>query len=187
MLSTMLATLAIGAWATDVVGIYAVFGAFVLGAAVPCGVLARGLQKSIEPLTTALLLPLFFAYSGLNTQLGLLNSTWLWVLTGLVFLAACAGKGVACWAAARLSGVSNADALGIATLMDARGMMELILLNIGLRRGLVTPTLYTILALMAIATTLMAYPLFGLIRRHQTSPSGAAELVTSAFEPTRES
>ena len=82
-----------------------------------------------------------------------------------IFVIACVGKGVACWLAARLNGATNHEAMGIGTLMNARGMMELILLNIGRERGLITPTLFTILVLMTLATTLMATPLFGLVYR----------------------
>ena len=172
MLGVTLIGLALGAWFTEVVGIYAVFGAFVFGAAMPRGMLARELHRAIEPVTTALLVPLFFVYSGLNTELGLVNSTWLWMVTILVFLAACAGKGLACWAAARLTGASQQESLGIAVLMNARGMMELILLNIGLQQGLITPTLFTILVLMTIATTLMAGPLFTVVsRKHAAATS----------------
>jgi K+:H+ antiporter len=169
MLATILTALSFGAWFTDAVGIYSVFGAFVLGAATPRGLLARELQRLIEPVTAALLLPLFFIYSGLNSRLGLVDSSWLWTVTILVFLAACVGKGVACWIAARATGSTPRDALGVATLMNARGMMELILLNIGLQRGLITPTLFTILVLMAIGTTLMAGPLFSLVYRKQNA------------------
>jgi Kef-type K+ transport system membrane component KefB len=177
-LSTVLAVLALGAWFTDLVGIYSVFGAFVLGAAIPRGRMTTELQKTIEPVTTSLLLPIFFVYSGLNTQLGLVDSAWLWTVTAAVFAAACIGKGAACWFAARLTGASSRDALGVATLMNARGLMELILLNIGLQRGLITPTLFTIMVLMAIATTVMAYPLFGRVYR-ETEP----ELDNLAVKP----
>ena len=88
-------------------------------------------------------------------------------MTILVLLTACFGKGIACWIAARATGSSSREALSVATLMNARGLMELILLNIGLQRGLITPTLFTILVLMAIATTLMAGPLFSLVYRRQ--------------------
>lgn len=178
-LSVVLGMLALGAWFTDIVGIYSVFGAFVLGVAVPRGVLTRDLQKAVVPVTTALLVPLYFVYSGLNAQIGLIDSAWLWTLTAAIFVAACAGKGLACWAAARLSGASPRDAWGLATLMNARGMMELVLLNIALQRGLITPTLFTMLALMAIGTTVMAYPLFGLFspdRRDAAIEHGAAAL-----------
>jgi Kef-type K+ transport system membrane component KefB len=162
-LAVMLGLLALGAWFTDVVGIYSVFGAFTLGVAVPRGVLTRELYSTISPVTTVLLVPLYFVYSGLNARLGLLDSVWLWTITAIVFIAACVGKFLACWAAARLAGATTRDALGVGILMNARGMMELVLLNIALERGLITPTLFTMLALMAIGTTLMAYPLFGLV------------------------
>lgn len=179
MLATTLSALAFGAWFTDTVGIYAVFGAFLLGVAVPRGLLSRELRRLIEPVTTALLLPLFFVYSGLQSQIGLVNTAALWGVTAVVFLTACAGKGVACWAAARATGVAPRDALGLAALMNARGLMELILLNIGLARGLITPTLFTILVMMAIGTTLMAGPLFGWVTRSRAerAPGGAAEAV----------
>jgi Kef-type K+ transport system membrane component KefB len=170
MFSTMLAALAAGAWFTDLVGIHSVFGAFVLGAATPHGLLSRELQSRIEPVTTSLLLPLFFVYSGLNSRIGLVDSAWLWFLTGLAFLAACAGKGVACFVAARITGASTREALSVATLMNARGLMELILLNIGLQRGIITPVLFTILVMMTIGTTLMAGPLFSLVNRGEPVP-----------------
>jgi Kef-type K+ transport system membrane component KefB len=162
-LASMLVMLALGAWFTDRAGVHSVFGAFLLGVAVPRGRLADGLRTAIEPLTTALLIPLFFVYSGLNTRLGLLNSGELWLIAALILLTACAGKGVSCWAAARLSGAGPRDALAVATLMNARGMVELILLNIGLERGLITPTLFTMLVLMALATTIMTGPLFSYV------------------------
>ena len=163
MLGTMLALVALGAWFTDAVGIYSVFGAFLLGASVPRGALSRELRRHIEPLTTSLLVPLFFVYSGLNTQLTLVNSTGLALMAALVFVTACLGKGLACWGAARLTGATSRESLAVATLMNARGMVELILINIGFQRGLITPTLFTILVLMAIGTTLMTGPLFSLV------------------------
>lgn len=163
VLSVVLGALMLGAWFTDVTGIYAVFGAFVLGVAIPRGLITRELQRAIGPITTALLVPLYFIYSGLNTQLALVNSAWLWTVFAMAFFAACVGKGVACWAAARASGVGNRDAMGLATLMNVRGLMELILLNIALQRNLITPTTFTIFAMIALGTTLMAYPLFALL------------------------
>ncbi len=170
MLSTILALLATGAWFTDHVGIHSVFGAFVLGAAMPAGRLSRQLQASIAPITTALFVPLFFVYSGLNTRLGLIDTPRLWSIALAVFIAACAGKGIACFLAARATGATPREALSVAVLMNARGMMELILLNIGLQRGLITPTMFTIFVLMTFGTTLMAGPLFGFINRHEPAP-----------------
>jgi Kef-type K+ transport system membrane component KefB len=178
ILSTVLAVLAIGAWFTDTVGIHSVFGAFVLGAGMPRGIVSRELQRVIGPLTTALLVPLFFVYSGLHTQIALLNSAWLWLVTGIVFVTACVGKGLGCGVAARATGATNREAMGIATLMNARGMMELILLNIGLQRGLITPTLFTILVMMAIGTTLMTGPLFSFLYRRKPAVSSDTRLAT---------
>jgi Kef-type K+ transport system membrane component KefB len=168
---TVLMLLMAGAWFTDLVGVHSVFGAFILGTAMPRGLLARELQRLIAPLTLGLFIPLFFVYSGLHTRVGLVDSPSLWLTTLGIFVIACLGKGVACWLAARLNGATQAEALGIGTLMNARGMMELILLNIGLQRGLITPTLFTILVIMAILTTLMASPLFSYVYGRERSAS----------------
>jgi Kef-type K+ transport system membrane component KefB len=155
-----LALMALGAWFTDLIGLHAVFGAFVMGAAMPRGVVARDMIGRIQPLTVALLLPLFFTYSGLNTKIGLLNTSFLWAMCGAVLIAAVVGKGVACWVAARATGIPNREALGIGTLMNARGLMELIIINIGLQRGIISQGLFATLVIMAVLTTLMASPLF---------------------------
>jgi Kef-type K+ transport system membrane component KefB len=155
-----LALMALGAWYTDLIGLHAVFGAFVMGAAMPRGVVTRDLIGRIQPLTVALLLPLFFTYSGLNTKIGLLNTDFLWLMCGAVLVAAVLGKGVACWLAARATGISNREALGIGTLMNARGLMELIIINIGLQRGIISEGLFAVLVIMAVVTTLMASPIF---------------------------
>jgi Kef-type K+ transport system membrane component KefB len=161
----VLALVMFTAWLTDRIGIHAVFGTFVLGAAMPRGVLARDVLARISPLTVALLVPLFFVYSGLNTRLGLLNSGYMWTIAALALAIACLGKLAACAVAARLSGETWRESLAIGTLMNARGLMELILLNIGLERGIINPALFTIMAIMAVVTTLAASPLFGLVSR----------------------
>lgn len=126
----------------------------------PRGLVSETLIQRVQPLTVALLLPLFFTYSGLNTKIGLLNSVYLWGMAVAVLVAAVVGKGVACWLAARATGISNREALGIGTLMNARGLMELIIINIGLQKGIISPALFAILVIMAVVTTLMASPLF---------------------------
>ena len=158
VLVLMLAML--GAWFTDLIQIYAVFGAFIMGTAMPRGKFASELHRMIYPLTTALLLPVFFIYSGLNTKIGLVNTPYLWGLTGIILVAAIIGKGGACYAAARLNGEKHRDAMAVGTLMNARGLMELIILNIGLQRGIIEPALFTIMVLMAVITTLMTTPIF---------------------------
>ncbi|MEO6784683.1 MAG: cation:proton antiporter [Chthoniobacteraceae bacterium] len=155
-----LALMSLGAWFTDLIELHAVFGAFLMGAAIPRGIFARDLIARIQPLAVTLLLPLFFTYSGLNTRIGFLNSGFLWLMCGAVLVAAVLGKGVACWLAARATGISNREALGIGTLMNARGLMELIIINIGLQRGIISEGLFATLVIMAVVTTLMASPIF---------------------------
>ena len=155
-----LVVMAFGAWFTDKIQLHAVFGAFVMGACIPRGVIARDLIARIQPLAVSLLLPMFFTYSGLNTKISLLDTIYLWGMCGLVLIAAIAGKFGACWLAARMTGLSQREALGIGTLMNARGLMELIIINIGLQRGVISEALFAILVIMAVITTLMASPLF---------------------------
>ena len=162
-LTLVLMLLMICAWVTDVIGIHAVFGAFVLGIAMPRGLVATELRRVLEPITKSFLAPLFFVYSGLNTSIGLVSSWYLLGVTLLVILCACLGKGVACYMAARLNGETRQDAMAIGALMNARGLMELIILNIGLDKGIITPRLFTIMVMMTILTTLLATPLFNLI------------------------
>ncbi|GLF93022.1 cation:proton antiporter [Streptomyces yaizuensis] len=192
VLSVVLMLLMLAAWFTDWVGIYAVFGAFILGAAMPRGIFAERIRAGFEPLTVHLLLPLFFVFSGLNTEIGLVNSPALWGVALLILLVSVLGKGVACWFAARLNKEPQREALAIGSLMNARGLMELILLNIGLQAGLITPTLFTILVFMAIVTTLMATPLFefvyGRFRPQPTAgdsaPDGSAPPLAGARKGT---
>ena len=162
-MTTMLTTMVIlmsCAWFTDYIGIYAVFGAFIAGTAMPRGRFAHEVRSHMEYLTTTLLLPLFFVYSGLNTRIGLVNTPYLWMLTAVIVVLAVSGKGVACMLAARWAGEPWREAATIGVLMNARGLMELIILNIGLQAGVIGPTLFTIMVLMAVITTLMASPLF---------------------------
>jgi Kef-type K+ transport system membrane component KefB len=103
---------------------------------------------------------MFFTFSGLNTRLDMVNNSQLLLVALAVIAAACLGKGGACWAAARLNGEDNRTALAVGTLMNSRGLMELIIINIGLQKGVIEPALFSIMVLMAIVTTLMASPMF---------------------------
>lgn len=184
VLSTVLVLLMICAWFTDTIGIYAIFGAFILGVAMPSGFFAERLTDRLEPLVTTFLLPLFFVYSGLNTQIGLVNTPTLWAVTLGILVVSVAGKGVACTVAARLNKVPLRESVALGSLMNARGLIELILLNIGLEAGIITPTLFTILVLVAIVTTLMATPIFEFVYgRHRTDdPPLPAEQLTTPSE-----
>ena len=157
---TGLICLSTGAWFTDWVGLHAVFGAFMMGAAMPRGIVTKELIEKIQPLTIAMLLPLFFTYSGLNTKIGLLNTPYMWAICLAVLIIAILAKGVACWLAAKCTGISNREAIGIGVLMNARGLMELIIINIGLQRGIISEGLFATLVIMAVVTTLMASPIF---------------------------
>ena len=179
MLAGVLIMVMAAAWLTDTIGIYAVFGGFILGVAMPRGIFARHLQNTLEPFVTNFLLPLFFIFSGLNTQIGLVDSVAMWGVTLLLLAISVLGKGVACYVAARLSKEPRRDALAIGSLMNARGMMELILLNIGLQAGLITQTLFTMLVFMAIVTTLMATPLFELVYGRFRQQDAAVPLVVA--------
>jgi Kef-type K+ transport system membrane component KefB len=140
-------------------GMHAVFGGFLCGLALPRGELTRGLRR-IEPGIAMWLLPFFFAFSGLQTRIDLLISPSALGLLALVLLVSLLGKGGACWIAARWAGLPAAEAGGVASLMNARGLMELILLNVGLQAGLVGNVLFSVLVVMAVVTTLLAGPLF---------------------------
>ncbi len=172
-LSVVFIALASAAWFTNAIGLHAVFGAFLLGAAMPRGTFADVLRAKIEPATTALLVPLFFAFSGLHTRLGLLAEPRQGLALAAVILAATAGKGVACALAARAGGWPAPDAAAVGALMNTRGLMELILLGIGLERGIITPTLFTMLAVMAVATTMAASPVFERLRPRLSAASRA--------------
>jgi Kef-type K+ transport system membrane component KefB len=140
-------------------GMHAVFGGFLCGLAIPRGGMNQRL-RAIEPAVSGWMLPFFFVCSGLQTRLDFLfTPSALWLLA-LVVAVSLLGKGGACWCAARWAGLDAAGAGGVASLMNARGLMELILLNVGLAAGLVGPLLFSVLVVMAIVTTLMAGPLF---------------------------
>ena len=181
MLAFVLMLVMVCGWITDAIGIYAIFGGFILGVAMPRGNFSRHLRNNLEPIVTNFLLPLFFVYSGLNTRLGLLNSWLLWGIALLICITSIFGKGIACWLAALLNKEPQRDALAIGSLMNARGLMELILLNIGLQQGVITPTLFTMLVLMAIVTTLMASPIFEFVYgRHRAKQTAITEPVAPA-------
>lgn len=188
MLGVVLSLLMLCAWFTDAIGIYAIFGAFILGTAMPSGFFAQRLTATLEPLVTTFLLPLFFVYSGLNTQIGLLDSPALWAVTLGILVVSIAGKGIACTLAARLKKVPWRESVALGSLMNARGLIELILLNIGLQAGIISPTLFTILVIVAIVTTLMASPIFELVygRHRPTAPPSPPEHVDTIPDDPRD-
>lgn len=159
-------TLLASAYVAELIGIHALFGAFLAGTVMPQALSLRKLfTERIEDVSTFLLMPLFFAFTGLRTQIGLLNDTHLWVICALIIAIAIAGKFLGSAAAARLTGQSWQNALRIGALMNTRGLMELIILNIGYDLGILTPEVFTMMVFMALATTFMTAPALNLIER----------------------
>jgi Kef-type K+ transport system membrane component KefB len=149
----------LSAYTTELIGIHALFGAFVMGAIMPKGTrFVRSLSEKLEDYTVILLLPIFFAYTGLRTQIGLLNDSSLWIDTALIIAVACLGKFGGSTLAGRLCGLGWAEASTIGILMNTRGLMELVILNIGLQEGVITPAVFAMMVIMALVTTAMTTP-----------------------------
>jgi Kef-type K+ transport system membrane component KefB len=164
VVAAVLAALLASALATEAIGVHAVFGAFLLGAVIPHdSAVARVMKQRLEDLVTVLLLPAFFAFTGLRTQIGLVSGWADWLLCGLVILTATAGKFGGTLAAARLTGMSWRDGAALGALMNTRGLMGMIVLNIGLDLGVISPTLFAMMVLMALATTLATAPALRLL------------------------
>jgi Kef-type K+ transport system membrane component KefB len=158
--------LLLSALATQWIGIHALFGAFLLGAIVPHdSPLAEQLGKHLENTVVVLFLPAYFALTGMRTEFGLVSGWQDWLICGLIILVATAGKFGGTLAAARLTGQSWRDSAALGALMNTRGLMELIVLNVGLDLGIISPRLFAMLVIMALVTTIATTPLLGWIRR----------------------
>ncbi|KAI9015021.1 Sodium/hydrogen exchanger family-domain-containing protein [Gaertneriomyces semiglobifer] len=145
---------------TQAAGVHAIFGAFLAGLITPHDHgFAIKLTEKIEDLVTMLLLPLYFAYSGLNTNIGMLNDGESWAYTILVIVAACGGKLIGCTAAARLTGFGWRESLASGILMNTKGLVELIVLNLGYSAGVINQKIFTMFVIMALVTTFMTTPL----------------------------
>jgi Kef-type K+ transport system membrane component KefB len=154
----------LSAWATELIGIHALFGAFLLGAIIPrAGGFARVLAEKLEDIVVIVFLPTFFALSGLRTQIGLLDSAQSWILCALIIVVACVGKFGGSFIAARWTGLGWREASALGILMNTRGLMELIVLNIGLELGVISPTLFTMMVLMALFTTFITTPILQVV------------------------
>jgi len=151
--------LIISSYATEVIGIHALFGAFMAGAIMPDVPKFRTIFiEKVEDVALILLLPLFFVFTGLKTEIGLLNDPYLWKVTGFIILVAVVGKFVGSALAAKFVGQNWRDSLTIGALMNTRGLMELIVLNIGLELKVLTPEVFTMMVIMALVTTFMTGP-----------------------------
>ena len=166
VLAVVFVALLLSAFATDLIGIHPVFGAFALGAVIPHDSgMAREITDRLEDLVVVLLLPAFFAFTGLRTQIGLVNGIGQWMLVAAIIAIASVGKFGGSAVAARLTGLGWRDAAALGVLMNTRGLMELIVLNIGLDLKVISPELFAMLVLMALVTTFATTPILHLITR----------------------
>jgi Kef-type K+ transport system membrane component KefB len=165
-MSTTLAALLLSALATEWIGIHALFGAFMLGAVMAHdSVLARDLTRRLQDLVVVLLLPAFFAFTGLRTQIGLVSGAGEWAVCALIIGVASLGKFGGTLLAARVTGLAWRDGAALGILMNTRGLMELIVLNIGLDLKVISPTLFTMLVMMAVVTTVATTPILDRLNR----------------------
>jgi Kef-type K+ transport system membrane component KefB len=175
-LAAVFVGLLLAAFATESIGIHALFGAFLFGAMLPHDSrLAAQVRARLEDVVVVLFLPAFFAFTGMRTQLGLLGGAQDWIVCGLVILAATVGKFGGTFIAARLSGLGWRESSALGALMNTRGLMELIVLNLGLDLGVISPTVFAMLVIMALVTTFLTTPVLNLIigeRGFADAPAG---------------
>ena len=164
MVAIFFLTLILSAYATEVIGIHALFGAFMAGAIMPENAKFRTLFiEKIEDIALVLLLPLFFVFTGLRTEIGLLNDSHLWIIAGFIISTAVVGKFAGSALTAKFLGINWKDSLTIGALMNTRGLMELIVLNIGYDLGVLSPQIFAMMVIMALFTTFMTGPALELI------------------------
>jgi Kef-type K+ transport system membrane component KefB len=164
MFAIVCAALLLAALVTERIGIHGLFGAFLLGTLIPHdSALARDIRDKCEDLVVVLLLPVFFACTGMRTQIGLLSGTGYWLACGLIVIVASLGKFGGSFVAARLTGSDWREAAAVGVLLNTRGLMELIVLNVGLDLGVLSPALFTMFVMMAVITTLATTPILQML------------------------
>lgn len=164
VVASIFGILIISSFTTEIIGIHALFGAFLAGAIMPASINFRRLIiEKLESVALGLLLPLFFVFTGLRTQIGLLNDSHLWMVCAMIVFVAIAGKFGGSMLAAKFVGQSWKESLSIGALMNTRGLMELIVLNIGYDLGVLSPEIFAMLVIMAVVTTFMTGPALDLI------------------------
>lgn len=168
------AALLLAALATQRIGIHALFGAFLVGAVIPHdSSLARDVNEKFEDLVVVLFLPVFFAFTGLRTQIGLVHGLREWLICIVIIAVASLGKFGGASLAARITGLTWTESASLGVLMNTRGLMELIVLNVGLDLGVLSPTLFAMLVIMAIVTTLVTTPVLQALTRTQEAAMAA--------------
>lgn len=165
MIAGLLAFAFACAWFTETIGIHALFGAFLAGTVMPSSDVVQDFVKErIEPFTSAALLPLFFVFSGLRTQITLLNDWWSWVICVAIILVAIVGKLGGSMLMARWTRMTWRDSFAIGVLMNTRGLIELVVLNIGYDLGILSGRIFVMMVIMALVTTFMTSPLLSLVK-----------------------
>ncbi len=164
LMALMVLLVLVSALSTEYLGIHLLFGAFLMGAIMPKQRhFVRYVLDRFETITVTLLLPLFFAFTGLRTNIGLVKGPEMWMYCGLIILVATVGKLGGSTLASWLTGIPLREAAGLGTLMNTRGLMELVILNIGLDIGVISPALFSMMVIMALVTTFMTTPVLALI------------------------
>jgi Kef-type K+ transport system membrane component KefB len=160
--------LLLSALSTELIGIHAIFGAFLLGAITPHNSrVAKELTERLEDLVRVMFLPAFFAFTGVRTQIGLLNTQDQWITCGLIIIVATIGKFGGTFMASKLVGLNWRDSAALGILMNTRGLVELIVLNLGLDLKIISLTLFTMLVIMALVTTFITSPMLSLFIRKE--------------------
>ena len=176
MFAVVCAALLLSALVTERIGVHALFGAFLLGTVIPHNsVLARDIRARCEDLVVVLLLPVFFAFTGMRTQIGLVHETRDWMACILIIGVASLGKFGGSFLAARWTGSDWREAASLGVLMNTRGLMELIVLNVGLDLGVLSPVLFTMFVFMAVITTLVTTPILHVLTESHGQSSVPAE------------
>jgi Kef-type K+ transport system membrane component KefB len=171
----VLVALLTSAVAAEWIGIHAIFGAFLLGAIIPHDSdVARDFQHKLEDIVKILLLPAFFAYTGMRTEIGLVSGAQAWLMCGVIILVATLGKFGGTLAAARVTGLNWKTSAALGVLMNTRGLMELVVLNIGLELGVISPQLFAMMVIMALATTIATTPILQMLTAGEYSVGPAA-------------
>jgi Kef-type K+ transport system membrane component KefB len=176
-IASMVLLVLASALATESLGIHLLFGAFLMGAIMPKSTeFIRYILQKFESVTVVVLLPLFFAYSGLRTKIGATGGGSWWMYAGIVIVVAIVGKLGGSMTAARLAGMEWRDAVSLGILMNTRGLMELVILNIGLDIGVISPAVFSMMVLMALVTTFMTTPLLEWAYPHRLMRAEVDEL-----------
>jgi Kef-type K+ transport system membrane component KefB len=187
VLTGVLVAMLASAMTTEFIGIHGLFGAFLFGAIIPHrSRLASEMQERLGDFVGVIFLPAFFAFTGMRTQIGLVSGWQDWLVCCLIILVATVGKFGGVLAAARLTGQSWRDSAALGVLMNTRGLMELIVLNVGLDLGIITPRLFAMMVVMALVTTIATTPVLVWIRGRESEIGGQGSEVDGGNQGERE-